>query len=795
MSPVKVDGHNKGCGCEECAFEPFTRNSYFTGKLLLERDFNDEQRYFREKIRHHNLRLHGTGVVCGLEVTQHPNADCRSRFVRLSPGTAIDCCGNEILVADPEDVELASLPGLAGIDPQDDKPHEVQLCLRYHECGSEPVPVLYDECGCDDDRCLPNRILESHRVDAILDPAPTGTTWTGPGLVRGVDVALPGAVAMTPVAEGLLVAAGTEVHLVDQAGSISTKDLGEKVYGVDPAPAGGFYATRDDGNGALVVTVLDAALSVLHEVDVPSSSTPVTTGTSFDGRLVLLQAGTGTLTVYGTDLAGGSPAAPAEISVDKERALLAVHPAKAIAYVAAGPGSPDPAPKRVDLVDLDGGAVTPLPDLDAAPTALSAAEQHLVVTTADGEVRALDALSGAPAGDVALAGPAADVAGAPWAFAATPSGGQSVLQPVNVARLALDSPDAVGPGVGFAGDARLVAVGVGHVYVAYDGVDPDPGGIAVFEVEGGSCREDWEALGDCPSCEQPDCVVVATIHGYRPGFAVLDADPAADPAADLAAGIARIDNRAGRRRLRSTATLEAAIQCLFDGGTGGGGGVGPAGPPGKDGAPGAPGTPGTNGTNGTNGQDGVGLEKDLVQIEALSWKHTGSVFIDKPVVIDANGNERRGVVIRFTGEVQVRPIDAEHVFTIEVPNPFASDEAREFGLRCRCALTGEVLAVDVIQESGGVITMAQENGQSRSKAIAFVVDDRVLELVRITRDRLDRWPDFWVRLQGEFVLDDQDRAIDAEFTRAELPSGDRPRNEPFGVQGGLFQSWFDAEMG
>jgi hypothetical protein len=145
--PVIAKGHHNGCGCASCAILPFSRNNYFTGKFLLERDFTDEQQYMRDKIRHHNQRLHGTGVVCGLEIIQHPNLDCRSRFVRLTPGTGIDCCGNEILVTAEEDIELASLAAFADLDPDDEKLHEIQICLRYKECGNEPVPVLYDECS------------------------------------------------------------------------------------------------------------------------------------------------------------------------------------------------------------------------------------------------------------------------------------------------------------------------------------------------------------------------------------------------------------------------------------------------------------------------------------------------------------------------------------------------------------------------------------------------------------------------------------------------------------------------
>ena len=36
--------------CPTCEIGPFIRNNYFTGKLMLERDFTDEQRYFHRKV-------------------------------------------------------------------------------------------------------------------------------------------------------------------------------------------------------------------------------------------------------------------------------------------------------------------------------------------------------------------------------------------------------------------------------------------------------------------------------------------------------------------------------------------------------------------------------------------------------------------------------------------------------------------------------------------------------------------------------------------------------------------------
>src|SRR5262245_57962528 len=181
--------HHKGCGCigpcPACEFGPFTRNAYWTGKLMLARDFVDEQRFVLEKLRHHNQKLHGTGVVCGLKVTQHEKEPCRDRFVCVEPGAAIDCCGHDIIVREKDCLDLWTVPKIkelrekkaAGEDPGK---HDLQICVRYRECETEPVPVLYDECGCADDKCAPNRILESYDLDVLVDPALPGPAAAPP---------------------------------------------------------------------------------------------------------------------------------------------------------------------------------------------------------------------------------------------------------------------------------------------------------------------------------------------------------------------------------------------------------------------------------------------------------------------------------------------------------------------------------------------------------------------------------------------------------------------------------------
>ena len=55
------------------------------------------------------------------------------------------------------------VPGEPGEAPAGS--HTVQLCIRYRECPTEEIPVLYDECGCDETQCAPNRVLESYAFD------------------------------------------------------------------------------------------------------------------------------------------------------------------------------------------------------------------------------------------------------------------------------------------------------------------------------------------------------------------------------------------------------------------------------------------------------------------------------------------------------------------------------------------------------------------------------------------------------------------------------------------------------
>lgn len=162
--------------CPECDILQMARNNYFTGKLLVERDFTDEQRYTMGKLRRHNQRLHGWGVACGLKVKEHPNPACQAQYVVVEPGTAIDCCGREILLQceeyfDFESKFLANWQKLHGANSQPDSSnHTLQICVSYRECPTEQVPAVFDDCSSGAGSCQPNRILEGHCLDVLIDP-------------------------------------------------------------------------------------------------------------------------------------------------------------------------------------------------------------------------------------------------------------------------------------------------------------------------------------------------------------------------------------------------------------------------------------------------------------------------------------------------------------------------------------------------------------------------------------------------------------------------------------------------
>ena len=162
------------CGCGLISVE---RNRYFTGKPMAARDFTDEQEYFLSRNRLHNRLLHGWGVVCGLQVGYHPRRECRDRWIVVTGGIALDCCGRELIL--PRRItQRIDLP-----DPKDwePPPDGLLVYLEYAEELTECGPVLYHEPGCGPARTEPGRVREAARVRVEpFDPDDAGC-WKTPG--------------------------------------------------------------------------------------------------------------------------------------------------------------------------------------------------------------------------------------------------------------------------------------------------------------------------------------------------------------------------------------------------------------------------------------------------------------------------------------------------------------------------------------------------------------------------------------------------------------------------------------
>lgn len=140
----------------EYSLKAFERNRYFYGKLLTVRDFDTEQKYGIHKRQLINRLIHGSGVVCGLELVQKGDES-----IDVLPGVALDCMGQEIIVPTRYTVEhLLSDPAETCHDKSALKRY---LYLEYKECDKERIPAVSSASSCEE-ICEANRVLEGFQV-------------------------------------------------------------------------------------------------------------------------------------------------------------------------------------------------------------------------------------------------------------------------------------------------------------------------------------------------------------------------------------------------------------------------------------------------------------------------------------------------------------------------------------------------------------------------------------------------------------------------------------------------------
>ena len=150
------------------------RNRYFYGKLLDVHHLELEQSYFLEYRRRLNRLTLGYGVVCGLEVSVAADG----KGVIIAPGFAIDGLGREILVTEPICLaDPSQLTDDCGRPAGTAEERVVTLCLAYHECPTEPVPVLVSDCDVREG-CAAGAIRERYAL-LVHDGIPASPPYTG----------------------------------------------------------------------------------------------------------------------------------------------------------------------------------------------------------------------------------------------------------------------------------------------------------------------------------------------------------------------------------------------------------------------------------------------------------------------------------------------------------------------------------------------------------------------------------------------------------------------------------------
>jgi len=802
--------------CVECDILQMARNNYFTGKLLVERDFTDEQRYMMGKLRRHNQQLHGWGAVCGLKVKEHPNPACQDRYVVIEPGTAVDCCGREILVTSEEyfDFEARFLTNWQkqnGPHSQPDgNPHTIQICVSYNECPTEDVPALFDECSCDATSCRPNRILESHCFDVLIDPPASPADAQGMQLQWSctVNIANPVRVAENSGTNRLYVVTSASntatLYAVDSTnGSILASQTFAQNIGLDVAvsPAGDFvYVALQpvaQGTSPQIIVLseqnLTTPVNTRNPVGNSGDDLRLAVVPAPDGRLLAVVPSQNQVLVWGTDINSQSPTAPTLKPVGLKPVDIAIGDNGMYAYVA---NSGDGSVSAITLSTLGVTSVTTglpangTPSIAAATTTVG--DTVALLDSNNSTLYFISIPSGGPGSATPIGNPVTQFAyqnpiavslspGGRWAYVLEQdSNNKAYLQVVDEHAVELKKANILGNPipVGIVPTSEARSEEGTNLYVTYTGDGKTiPGGVAVIKVVEADCPDLFrKAIDRCPDCREGNCIVLATIEGYTYTESVTDS---------------KIDNHKDRHLLVSTDLLTQVVRCMLNEGVGGGK-TGPQGPPGLQGAQGPKGPPGQKGQQGDQGVQGIqgpqgaGLENKLTRITALSWVHGQSNPAQTLLLVPKVKNGKivgnfPGLVIAFTGQINL-PVDS-NVFEVSALRNIPNTQ-----LVAECFFPGTITPVTVSGITGNLVEQVEFSGQTLPNGLAFVPDDPNLDGV------------LRVYFRGDFVLA-SGKAVSCEFVRAQFPAnqtqfptGQIPPGKDIGLEGGLFFSWFTAKL-
>lgn len=164
----------------DCKLHRLVRPRFYAGQLLKSEDLASLVGWSRDKFALQRYK-HGWGAVCGLDVKLHPDDPAS---IEVSPGSAVDYCGNDLISVCPETIDLKSIcyQCLDPCAPEDKKggvpcppPCDarglvaIDIAIEYEEQPDKPMAVAQDPCcgGVEQSpRCEFSRICEGVRLVA-----------------------------------------------------------------------------------------------------------------------------------------------------------------------------------------------------------------------------------------------------------------------------------------------------------------------------------------------------------------------------------------------------------------------------------------------------------------------------------------------------------------------------------------------------------------------------------------------------------------------------------------------------
>ncbi len=794
------------------------RNHYFTGKLLVERDFTDEQSYMLEKQLRHNAGLHGAGCVSGLRVKQHPEPARQRSFVVIEPGIALDRHGHEIWVRQEEFFNIRQYLNetVAAATLTDAKEHTLQILARYKEYFTEQVPAFFDDCG-DGTSSQPNRVMESYDFAVALDPPSrqrlldtVTLTWQETLHIGHISrVAIDAAnhryyILTTVENASTLYAYRTDTKtpslLASQALQVEASDLA-----LSPDGTRLYVAVRQQKS----VLVLDTGrlgntqslINELPAVGVPSAAVRLAVSPR-DGYLYVLDVGRRSVTPWRTGINQRSDDVDdyqhRPIRVGNDAHCIVASPDGKWLFVANG------GDRTISVIDATRHEQAPilLRVAPIVPYALAVADtpDGLKLYIADHAnktitILALELRSNPPFTQLGKA----HVTGSeqPIDIAVSPNGrwlyvllmgkdGNGSIQSIDAYRLEQGQAGVTGESllVGSSPHALVLIHSQHHLYVVNHGnvEAQDIGGISTIEVYEESCEDLFMHTldGEVGSVEDEEGIVLATITGYKFGSNVLDT---------------QIDNLSDRHILPGTDLMTDMLRCILANG-GGKGRRGEEGPPGRDGA----GietvlativdcdNPGSAAIREIDEKRTLVLEIPrgcdapepvvivYTSICGINWPHKGKVKREE--------FEENGLLIAFSRKIRAGDVN-RHTFQLLV-------SIEEDGLIAWREVTTrqgrgaeQVRGVELLVEEGanGTCTIvAVENFHPNANKL---VNGAWLKPTSLPAGTLT----LRVVLKGDLIQDEHHLGIDANHLPPWLPQ--RPTGN--GVEGGTFESWFTLE--